>query len=1247
MSASAGGAAVPPGFQTVTPGGTAVPHPPAPHDSRVVAGEADQTSRMDAPAHEHEPKNPCPICLANEDDSGEVGMCYACGALFCGECNTPDKIGRLPCPTCRYNLPGVPEKTIVELLHKLLRTRNEGRHTAHALHILGSAYIKGKGVEKDVEKGARMVKGAADRGCVAATVTLGICYERGDGVAKDLAKAIALYTEAAAKPHTNRTAQFNLGNCYLRGLGIAVDVNAAARLFAAAAEQGFPPAMYCLGDCYARAVGVERNPQEAVKWYDRSASFGCPFAMNRLGDCYQHGVGVSPDVARGVKYYRHAAERGHSPAQYNLGCIYLTGFENVNPDLDIAVRWLTAAAKQNHGDASFVLGLCYTSGCGVVRDFAAAGECFRRAAVQGNKKVTLDHPSAPGGTLPCFSSQHGTAPAADDAGPAVAVDHEAVLKEHKDRLYALQQTHSGAHPDVIDAQFDVAAAYSTLGRHHNALKYQEDILSFHKLQSPPDHAKIAALSVTCAFTLSALGRHQSALKLLESALERRQRVLSDDHADVISTVGSIALTLTRLGRHHDYTVTLNPLAFHNALQKTRPTTQPSAPTPPNDAAGRPPKPAQQIGKVQSEWKEQLVGALKSGDPRVVKRAMKIGRATTSVVFDMVLSLSEDEATRMWSVLFRSDDDGGDSVDYASPALTLIRDLKAQRPKEAVDRNVLPSNEVLRAAFDAHDFVLAIYFDNEMEHQCKFANDYILPLLYTGDGGSTLHPYPIGDVEAASMASPRSSTLCGLAVDIVRNMETAAQAAYPPPYSDPLAGCVPAAVIAARCRDIATEEVHREVRIMVMGPAGTGKTTLINAIFGFSKAEQVRIHDRVVSELRENGVDVPEPDLSSSTRTFIPYSVVFQVDNKTRPEPVPVSDVTEYIRMDAQEGQVKVTMVDSPGCTRDLVSSRGATADSGLPAYGTKVMEEIEAIHPVFGGHGPLGGVVWVVHAIEARVQTPDQQFMRWLDRVGLPITFVCTFAYSHPKTVEKYIQNVEKEGFHAIRAFVPVQSLPEDPDNVQEGEAGWNLTKMAESVSKIYHAYPPVTFIANKAERHARVKEIIKWGVARAGSAGLIPLPFIDDVAAAVSNVKMVSDILRCYPREFRETMRPLDVIRVVLLTSTLTSPSAFVTMSAIGLLDLAGDGLKSTVMTMGLGMGVSVTVHLILSVILGFTCFETLEDIHEKKLPQIIKMEMMRTLKQRGQAWIKQPRETLKIGKALAEEANRDEKTRSQDDSQ
>ena len=106
-----------------------------------------------------DPEHPCPICLVNEDDHGgqcgQCGQCYECGQLYCGECNVPERMGRIAaCPTCRA--PGdVSDEVNIERLVRLVG-RSSGRHTPVAQVNLGMMYKNGTGVPQDETEAVRL-----------------------------------------------------------------------------------------------------------------------------------------------------------------------------------------------------------------------------------------------------------------------------------------------------------------------------------------------------------------------------------------------------------------------------------------------------------------------------------------------------------------------------------------------------------------------------------------------------------------------------------------------------------------------------------------------------------------------------------------------------------------------------------------------------------------------------------------------------------------------------------------------------------------------------------------------------------------------------------------------------------------------------------------------------------------------------------------------------------------------------------
>ena len=118
-----------------------------------------------------DPEHPCPICLVNEDDRGRCGMCYECGQLYCGECNVPERMGRIAgCPTCRAPLT-VSDVVKVERLLRLVG-RSPGRHTPVAQLNLGMMYKDGTGVPQDHTEAVRLYRLAADQGDAMAQLKL-------------------------------------------------------------------------------------------------------------------------------------------------------------------------------------------------------------------------------------------------------------------------------------------------------------------------------------------------------------------------------------------------------------------------------------------------------------------------------------------------------------------------------------------------------------------------------------------------------------------------------------------------------------------------------------------------------------------------------------------------------------------------------------------------------------------------------------------------------------------------------------------------------------------------------------------------------------------------------------------------------------------------------------------------------------------------------------------------------------------
>ena len=78
-------------------------------------------------------------------------------------------------------------------------TKSADKGSVSAQANLGSLYLRGEGVDKNVETAMSWLTKAAEQGSATAMYSLGGMYDRGDGVPADQKKAIEWYRKAMAK----------------------------------------------------------------------------------------------------------------------------------------------------------------------------------------------------------------------------------------------------------------------------------------------------------------------------------------------------------------------------------------------------------------------------------------------------------------------------------------------------------------------------------------------------------------------------------------------------------------------------------------------------------------------------------------------------------------------------------------------------------------------------------------------------------------------------------------------------------------------------------------------------------------------------------------------------------------------------------------------------------------------------------------------------------------------------------------
>lgn len=209
-----------------------------------------------------------------------------------------------------------------------------------AAYPLGRAYLFGAGVQRDLEKGTRLIQTAvrADPGNVDAQFLLGRAYQNGWGVPIDLDAARTHLTLAADSGDPR--AQWNLGMLLISG-GASSDIATAYRYVRQAAEQNFESGMISLAVMLAMGQGVAPNAAEARLWYARAAEGGSAHALRGLGMMMLIGQGGASDPVKGAAYVELAAEGGDANAATLLRQFAQPLSELPRAEIDAAkAKWL-------------------------------------------------------------------------------------------------------------------------------------------------------------------------------------------------------------------------------------------------------------------------------------------------------------------------------------------------------------------------------------------------------------------------------------------------------------------------------------------------------------------------------------------------------------------------------------------------------------------------------------------------------------------------------------------------------------------------------------------------------------------------------------------------------------------------------------------------------------------------------------------------------------------------------------------
>ncbi len=162
--------------------------------------------------------------------------------------------------------------------------------------------------KQDIAEATKLLTELAESGHVQSQATLGSHYLTGELLPKNIALGIK-WTEAAAKQN-HGLALNNLGWMYYKGTGVNQDNKKAVKYLEKAVKQNNAFAYANLAMLYSRGDGVKQNDQKSVELLQKAVELGEPLAKVNLALAYYNGTGIKQDQDKAYQLVLEAAEAG-------------------------------------------------------------------------------------------------------------------------------------------------------------------------------------------------------------------------------------------------------------------------------------------------------------------------------------------------------------------------------------------------------------------------------------------------------------------------------------------------------------------------------------------------------------------------------------------------------------------------------------------------------------------------------------------------------------------------------------------------------------------------------------------------------------------------------------------------------------------------------------------------------------------------------------------------------------------------
>ena len=229
---------------------------------------------------------------------------------------------------------------LVESFEWALKAAERGHMIAQ--HNVGSAYLEGAGVEKNLEQARYWYGRAAEQGFAHSEWMMGRIYFEGIGVAPNRDEALKWLTKSLAQGHA--PTMLTLAAMYTGPNGIPTSPQLVFDLDRAAAQRGSHYAEFEVGRFYRAGYLNAPDYAQALTWFSRAAAVGYGPADQYIGAMHEAGQGVPVDLAQARSHYERAADLGVSGAIQRMGELYRDG-QGIPADLVAAYMWFSIGAR--------------------------------------------------------------------------------------------------------------------------------------------------------------------------------------------------------------------------------------------------------------------------------------------------------------------------------------------------------------------------------------------------------------------------------------------------------------------------------------------------------------------------------------------------------------------------------------------------------------------------------------------------------------------------------------------------------------------------------------------------------------------------------------------------------------------------------------------------------------------------------------------------------------------------------------